>query len=118
MVNDWHVFWENWVTYHSRKLISGYRKRGKGCAQSSCSTRDTLKKAENATVGMAKLLIFHNLELAVGNFQCSLGGAQYAKLKTSSSVEFQRSRLNRIKIASRGASVIFASLVRTQLATS
>ena len=30
--------------------------------------RDTLKKAENATVGKTKLLIFHDLELAVRNF--------------------------------------------------
>jgi hypothetical protein len=30
--------------------------------------RDTLKKAENATVGMAKLLIFHDLKSAPPNF--------------------------------------------------
>src|SRR3954447_7047669 len=33
--------------------------------------RDTLKKAENATVGKTKLLIFHALESAVRNFSVS-----------------------------------------------
>jgi len=30
--------------------------------------KDTLKKAENAIVGMAKLLIFHDLESAARNY--------------------------------------------------
>jgi hypothetical protein len=30
--------------------------------------KDTLKKAENATIGRAKLLIFHDLESAPPNF--------------------------------------------------
>ena len=37
-------------------------------AQERKSTRDTLKKAENAIVGMAKLLIFHDLESAARNY--------------------------------------------------
>jgi hypothetical protein len=32
------------------------------------SAKDTLKKAENATVGKTKLLIFHDLESAAWNF--------------------------------------------------
>jgi hypothetical protein len=35
------------------------------------TTRDTLKKAENATVGKTKLLIFHDLESAAWNFSVS-----------------------------------------------
>src|SRR4051812_18924670 len=37
----------------------------------SIAVRDTLKKAENATVGMAKLLNFHGLESAAWNFSVS-----------------------------------------------
>jgi hypothetical protein len=32
------------------------------------AAKDTLKKAENATVGKTKLLIFHDLESAARNF--------------------------------------------------
>jgi hypothetical protein len=47
--------------------------RGKCCPSVTrravaVAVRDTLKKAENATVGKTKLLIFHDLESAARNF--------------------------------------------------
>jgi hypothetical protein len=39
-----------------------------GHLQGRICAKDTLKKAENATVGKTKLLIFHDLESAARNF--------------------------------------------------
>ena len=54
--------------HHLLQLVFDKLSLEASCLERMFMLRDTLKKAENAIVGVAKLLIFHDLESAARNY--------------------------------------------------